>query len=132
MPRRVVSASCCSLLCHSASRRGGRGLVDVEVVEVAIDDQSGRPFAAERRRALEQLSFGPDPDRRLEHQARLLGERHLREEVIDPLLDRTPGILVGIQPAVAVEVAHAPAVDLEHRRFHSPSPVDHTAGGSGA
>ena len=62
---------------------------------------------------LEQLSLRPDPDRRLEHQTRLLGERHLREEVIDPLLERTPGILVGIQPAVAVEVAHAPAVDLD-------------------
>ena len=87
------------------------------MVEVALDDEPRRAFAAERRRALEQLAFGADPDRRLEHQARLLGERHLREQVVDALLDRDAWILVRIQPAVAVEVAHAPAVDVECHRI---------------
>ena len=34
--------------------------VDVEVVEVAIEDETRRAVAAERRRALEQLAFGAD------------------------------------------------------------------------
>ena len=71
---------------------------------------------------------GADPDRRLEHQPGLLRQRHLGQQVVDPFLDRTPRILVRIQPAVAVEVAHASTVDLEFRRFHSHLGPDHTSG----
>ena len=86
------------------------------MIEVALGDEPRRAGAAEHRRAFEQLAPLPDPDRRVEHQARLLLERHPAEEVVDPLLERAPRILVGVELPVAVEVADAPTVYLERDR----------------
>jgi len=96
------------------------------VVEVALSDEARRAVAAEGRRAVEHLSFRPDPDRRLEHQARLLLERHAGEQVGDPLLQGTSRILVRVEFPVAVEVAHAPAIHFERHRLRSHSGADHT------
>ena len=105
------------------SRVGRR--IDVEMVEVELCDEARRGAAAEHRRAIEQLALGPDEDRRVEHQPRLLLERHLSEQVVDPLLDRPPRILVRVELAVPVEVAHAPPVDLVGRRLRHAA-WDHT------
>jgi hypothetical protein len=108
------------------SRVGCR--VDVEVVEVALGDEPRGAVPTEHRRAVEQLAVGADEDRRVEHQARLLLERHAGQEIVDPLLDRQPRILVRVELAVAVEVAHAPPVDLERDRIgcRRHSAHDHT------
>ena len=105
------------------SRIGRR--VDVEVVEVELGDEARRGAAAEHRVAVSQLALGRDEDRRVEHQPRLLLERHLREQVVHPLLDRPPRILVRVELAVPVEVAHAPPVVLVGRRLRHAA-WDHT------
>ena len=96
---------------------GIRRRIDVEMVEVALGDEPRRAVAAEDGRAVQQLSVAADEDRRVEHQTGLLLERHARQEVVDALLDRPPRILVRIELPVAVEVAHAPTVDLERDRI---------------
>ena len=49
------------------------------------------------------------------------------EQVLDALLDRDTRVLVRVQLSVAVEVAHAPAVDVECHRIARHSARDHTA-----
>jgi hypothetical protein len=41
----------------------------------------------------------------LEQQLSLLLQRHLREQIRDPLRERAAGVLVGVQPSILVEIA---------------------------
>ena len=79
--------------------------VNVEVVDPPLAHELRRRHRRERHRLLEQLAVGANADRRVVHEPGLLQERHLREQVVDALLDRPARILVGVEPSVAVEVA---------------------------
>ena len=57
-----------------------------------------------------RLPSGFTPDDFVEHQPDLLFERHLRQQVLDPFLDRAARVLVRVQPAVLVQVAEGKAV----------------------
>ena len=76
----------------------------VEVVQTQIPDEPGGRGGSEHRVALDQLAILPNRQDGVKHQAGLFLERHLGEQVVDPLLDRAVGIFVGIDPAVLVQV----------------------------
>ena len=110
MPWGVVSAIACSALLQRAADARVAERVHVEVGEVLVEHDRARRRLADGARLLEERAVGTRLDDGLEHQADLLLEREPPEEVVDPLLDRQPGILVGVHPAVAVEVAVGDAV----------------------
>ena len=84
--------------------------VDVEVAEVLVDHDDARRRLADRARPLDQRAVRAGLDDGLEHQTDLLLEGEPPEQVLDPLLDGPAWVLVGIHPAVAVEVAVGDAV----------------------
>jgi pimeloyl-ACP methyl ester carboxylesterase len=84
--------------------------VDVEVAEVLVEHDRARRRLADAARVLEHRPVRSRLDDGLEEQADLLLEGESTEQVRDPVLDGKPGVLVGIHPAVAVEVAVGDAV----------------------
>ena len=84
--------------------------VDVEVVEVLLEHDGARRRLADGARLLEHRAVRAGLDDGLEHQADLLLEGEPAEQVLDPLLDGQARVLVGVHPAVAVEVAVGDAV----------------------
>ena len=111
MPRRVLSAIFCRRLYHSAICLWRGHVGHIEMV-----DQACRRCNSEVRDGYERVGFFDQaavlvhPNHGMEHQAGFLFEGHLGEQVGDAFFDRQAGILVGIEPAVLVQVAECEAV----------------------
>jgi hypothetical protein len=84
--------------------------VDVEVVEVLLEHDDASRRLADGTRLLEHRSVRAGLDDGLEHQADLLLEGEPTEQVLDAVRHGQPRVLVGVHPAVAVEVAVGDAV----------------------
>src|SRR5262245_20891409 len=78
--------------------------IDVEVVDEPLAHELRGRNGRERRRFLEELTGRADADRRVVHEPGLLLDRQLRKQVVDAFLERPSGILVRVEPPVAVEV----------------------------
>ena len=93
--------------------------VHVEVGEVLLEHHVARRRLADRARALDDRAVGARLDDGLEHQTDLLLEGQPAEQVVDPRLDVEPGVLEGVHPAVAVEVAVPTPSSLVARPAHA-------------